>query len=623
MLEENVLGTTMNKKKKTDTHCFAPGCRSGYPGHRVENGRKISLFSAPKDEDRRKVWERNLKRKDKPLTDTSAVCEKHFADHFVVRDYVHIIGGKEVRIARGKPGLTANAVPTFLPDLPAYLSTSVKKPRPERKRCLVSTSGSAKKVRLSRRDEHEASLLGEENSDPNTSPAENMQANPLKSGDLRDLATCLSVPRLWTKLTTPDLDLLVYATTRTTKQPFSVSHEKVICFSLDSNSDVVASCYLGAREKKYGKITSLLEATNIFQEVDTALLCSSAMSKDAYDGLAQNLTEKMKRTLTPASDGVFSKNCLGMVTVKGTICVHCRYLRKSLLARKSKLKKKRVTHNLSHKLRMANQKTKRIASRLCTLAGQVRAMKEENSRLSDETFLGRIKELPPKQQEAALHMFKAAKRKSVRGMRYSKEWILECLIMRMKGPKLYEDMRRQKVLVLPSKVTLQKYLRSYRTGFGFNAKVMSMLKQKASSMDAFKRHGGLIVDEIKLSENLSVSSSGHIQGFVDMGQFTPSSDKHKVADHGMVIMFVPFTGEWTQILASFATQGNMKGNLLSKVMLEAVILAEKAGLFVDFITSDGATWNRNMWSTMGIYATASSTNCKVQHPVDNKRSFHF
>lgn len=287
------------------------------------------------------------------------------------------------------------------------------------------------------------------------------------------------------------------------------------------------------------------------------------------------------------------------------------------------MKKKRVTHNLSHKLRMANQKTKRIASRLCTLAGQVRAMKEENSRLSDETFLGRIKELPPKQQEAALHMFKAAKRKSVRGMRYSKEWILECLIMRMKGPKLYEDMRRQKVLVLPSKVTLQKYLRSYRTGFGFNAKVMSMLKQKASSMDAFKRHGGLIVDEMKLSENLSVSSSGHIQGFVDMGQFTPSSDKHKVADHGMVIMFVPFTGEWTQILASFATQGNMKGNLLSKVMLEAVILAEKAGLFVDFITSDGATWNRNMWSTMGIYATASSTKCKVQHPVDNKRSLHF
>lgn len=220
-------------------------------------------------------------------------------------------------------------------------------------------------------------------------------------------------------------------------------------------------------------------------------------------------------------------------------------------------------------------------------------------------------------------MFKAAKRKNIRGMRYSKEWILECLIMRMKGPKLYEDMRRQKILVLPSKVTLQKYMRSYRTGFGFNAKVMSVLKEKTSTMDAFKRHGGLIVDEMKLSENLSVSSSGHIEGFVDIGQLTPATAKHKVADHGMVIMFVPFNGKWTQILASFATQGNMKGNLFSKVMLEAVILAEKAGLFVDFITCDGAAWNRNMWATMGIHATVSSTKCKVQHPVDNKRSLHF
>ncbi|KAH9372071.1 hypothetical protein HPB48_014480 [Haemaphysalis longicornis] len=125
---------------------------------------------------------------------------------------------------------------------------------------------------------------------------------------------------------------------------------------------------------------------------------------------------------------------------------------------------------------------------------------------------------------------------------------------------------------------------------------MSMLKQKASSMDAFKRHGGLIVDEMTLSENLSVSLSGHIQGFVNMGQFTPSSGKHKVADHTMVIMLVPFTGKWTQILPPFATHGNMKGNLLSKVMLKAVILAGKAGLFVDFISSDGATWNQNMYS---------------------------
>lgn len=73
----------------------------------------------------------------------------------------------------------------------------------------------------------------------------------------------------------------------------------------------------------------------------------------------------------------------------------------------------------------------------------------------------------------------------------------------------------------------------------------------------------------------------------------------------------------------FATHSNVKGDLLAKIMTEAVILAEQAGLFVDFITSDGAAWNRKMWALMGIQATATFTRSKVQHPVDPSRSLHF
>ncbi|KAH9372048.1 hypothetical protein HPB48_020497 [Haemaphysalis longicornis] len=73
-------------------------------------------------------------------------------------------------------------------------------------------------------------------------------------------------------------------------------------------------------------------------------------------------------------------------------------------------------------------------------------------------------------------MLKAAKRKAVRGMTYSKEWILECMIMRMKEPKLYEHMRRQKILVLRSKVTLRKYFKSYRTGFEFSEEVLRLIQ---------------------------------------------------------------------------------------------------------------------------------------------------
>ncbi|KAH7938027.1 hypothetical protein HPB49_019372 [Dermacentor silvarum] len=82
-------------------------------------------------------------------------------------------------------------------------------------------------------------------------------------------------------------------------------------------------------------------------------------------------------------------------------------------------------------------------------------------------------------------------------------------------------------------------------------------------MDEFSCHGGLIVDEMKLSEHLSVNSEGHIDGFVNYG---PK---------------------------------------------------------FDFITSDGATWNRKMWSLMGIKASLTETKCSTLHPVDPTGKLHF
>lgn len=139
-------------------------------------------------------------------------------------------------------------------------------------------------------------------------------------------------------------------------------------------------------------------------------------------------------------------------------------------------------------------------------------------------------------------------------------------------------------------------------------------------MHDFSHHGGLIVDEMKLSEQLSVITAGRLEGFVDLGPFTSAEDKHAVCDHGMVIIFVLFVGKWTQILGAFATRGNVEGSLLAKIMVETVSLAEKAGLRVDFITSDGATWNRKMWAKMGIAVSLTGTKFGAVHSVDPQSS---
>jgi hypothetical protein len=53
-------------------------------------------------------------------------------------------------------------------------------------------------------------------------------------------------------------------------------------------------------------------------------------------------------------------------------------------------------------------------------------------------------------------------------MRYDIEWLLECLLIRVKSPATYEHLRVNKILPLSSKDTLRKMISSMSPEFGFN-----------------------------------------------------------------------------------------------------------------------------------------------------------
>ncbi|KAK8759273.1 hypothetical protein V5799_003095, partial [Amblyomma americanum] len=142
-------------------------------------------------------------------------------------------------------------------------------------------------------------------------------------------------------------------------------------------------------------------------------------------------------------------------------------------------------------------------------------------------------------------------------------------------------------------------------------------------MDRFQCHGGLLVDEMKLAENLHFSSSGKIEGFVDLGKFTAESQRSQTCDHGLVLLFQPFTGKWHQIIGVFASHSNVKADILAKIVTVPVIMCENAGLHVDFITCDGATWNRSMWRFFGIYGRKEKVACRTQHPTEPGRFLYF
>lgn len=234
-----------------------------------------------------------------------------------------------------------------------------------------------------------------------------------------------------------------------------------------------------------------------------------------------------------------------------------------------------------------------------------------------------VQALPVKQQQQVRACLAACKRRSTKGMKYEAQWVLECAVMCMKSPRLYEHIRKHKIMVLPSRTSLRCFLKKYRSGFGLSTKLLAAVKEKTKTMDPSQCHGGLLFDEMKLSENLSLASNGKIEGFVDLGEFTPEDQRMLTCDHGLVVMFQPFSGKWHQIVGVFASHSNVKADTLSKIILEAVVLCENAGLRVDFITCDGASWNRSMWRSFGVCGKKGKTVCRRQHPTDAERFIYF
>lgn len=334
-------------KRKTDSHCFAPGCHSGYPG-----ARKASLFAAPRDEELRKKWEQNLRRQDKPLTESSAVCEHHFEPHLVLRDYVHVINGSEVRIPRGKPSLAPDAIPTLLLGCPPCPSIPTStKPRPRRARA-PTTSVSAENKEPQKRfpspsnsDSALHDVMEESDSfpDPSNSDSalhdvtEESDSEPFTIGSVKELP----VPtKHWCKLQPDGYSGVLFATTTVQKEEkLEVIHEKAVCFNAVEDN-VTAQVFVRGVMCSDGIVRSLTEASSVLQEAEHSCICKGAMTKSDFTELAQCLTPELRAATVASGQSVFSTACLGKVATQGAVCAECKAVRKPLLARKSHKKLK-------------------------------------------------------------------------------------------------------------------------------------------------------------------------------------------------------------------------------------------------------------------------------------------
>ncbi|KAL3188218.1 hypothetical protein MRX96_023964 [Rhipicephalus microplus] len=122
-----------------------------------------------------------------------------------------------------------------------------------------------------------------------------------------------------------------------------------------SESQCAAYCKVLARGVliKEGPVHTKTEAEDELRKTDRMQLCAGAMRLEDYDEAL--FTTKLRDHVFTRQGLYFSRKCLGQVPKEGTPCVSCRYLRRALLTRRSRVQRRntKARLNIAQKLKTA------------------------------------------------------------------------------------------------------------------------------------------------------------------------------------------------------------------------------------------------------------------------------
>lgn len=111
------------------------------------------------------------------------------------------------------------------------------------------------------------------------------------------------------------------------------------------------------------------------------------------------------------------------------------------------------------------------------------------SELDEKVFKKNIAGLPEPMQEVVKHIHMYGNVDGKSGMRYSKRWILESLLLSIKSRKGYTHLRSHNILPLPTLSILKKYLKNMKAQYGFDPSVFKMLKHRSESLKPEEKRG--------------------------------------------------------------------------------------------------------------------------------------
>lgn len=67
-------------------------------------------------------------------------------------------------------------------------------------------------------------------------------------------------------------------------------------------------------------------------------------------------------------------------------------------------------------------------------------------------------------------------------IRYKREWLYDCLLLKIKSAAVYAFLHEHEFLPLPHPRTLYTYLRNLKADFGFDANLFTVLREKLQEL---------------------------------------------------------------------------------------------------------------------------------------------
>lgn len=290
----------MAKRPLYWVRCCVPGCNKA--ALQREQGRPVSVFRAPRDAVARGAWEQRLELVPGTLRPDSQLCELHFDPRQICRDYVHLIGGKEVRIPRGRATLLPNTLPL------ASTKQTQHDEGPNLKR-----------------------LRSQEDLAPTDENVDRLSALRLPS-------------KYWSCVRCPNLEGAVFATSSFSLATADLVTEKMVVVQwADSEKREAVVCETILRGRRLGDavVGDLGSVHQTLCAVDAMQLCIGVGGVSyVLEQLGGRLTTHLERSLVLHGETYFSQACTATVETAGVSCAPCKQARKAVLTKKSALLRK-------------------------------------------------------------------------------------------------------------------------------------------------------------------------------------------------------------------------------------------------------------------------------------------